>query len=476
MTLRFSMPLLLCCLALSPACSKDKYATGRQNAQAYVLEQPPAIEQKLDVVIDDKMELLGFKLEPKGTLKVGQKVKLILYWRPKAKITPGYILLTHLLDGSGERLSNLDNNGPLRKGEKYRPAYPPHAWEPGKVYVDELSFEIPKKLKTDRMQIVAGMVKGNSKNRLPITAGKKDSENRAFVTSVSVTLPAEKPKAKKTPSLALEKLAPGVKLKIDGKLDEEAWTTAQVIGPFVDAKTGEPNKTFPVNASARMLWNDEALFVGFDVQDKDIVGGFKKTDKDPQLWTKDSVELIVDPGPDGNNVDYYDIQIGPQNLVFDSQYDKYGEPKTEPDGPFGHQEWASNLKSAVVLDGTLDKSDDEDKGYVVEAMIPWKSFNKAKTAPPAPGDSWRLNLYALQANDGVAWSPILGEGTFHRASRFGKVRFVLKDAAPPPAGSASGAPSVAGPPDPSGAGGTRGAAPAAASAKPATPKPPGSAK
>ena len=114
---------------------------------------------------------------------------------------------------------------------------------------------------------------------------------------------------------------------------------------------------------------------------KDIVGGFKKTDHDPHLWTKDTVEMMVDPDGDGDNKDYYEIQINPQNLVFDSQFDDYNQPKVEPDGPFGHQDWSANLKSAVTLDGTVDKSDDEDRGYTVEAFIPWKSFSKAKKLP-----------------------------------------------------------------------------------------------
>jgi hypothetical protein len=35
-----------------------------------------------------------------------------------------------------------------------------------------------------------------------------------------------------------------------------------------------------------------------------------------------------------------------------------------------------------------------------------------------------MNFYAMQDNGGVAWSPILGQGNFHKASRFGRVRFV----------------------------------------------------
>ncbi len=178
--------------------------------------------------------------------------------------------------------------------------------------------------------------------------------------------------------------------------------------------------------------------------DQDVIGGFDKNAKDPHLWTKDTVEIMIDPDGDGDNKDYYEIQINPQNLVFDSQFDDYNEPKKEPDGPFGHEEWTAKLKSAVTVNGTLDKSDDKDEGYVVEAMIPWKSFSKAKKAPPALGETWRMNFYAMKDNGGVAWSPILGQGNFHRASRFGKVLFAEKGwTAPAAVASGSAAPPAA---------------------------------
>jgi len=160
--------------------------------------------------------------------------------------------------------------------------------------------------------------------------------------------------------------------------------------------------------------------------------------------------MMVDPDGDGDNKDYYEIQINPQNLVFDSQFDAYNEPKTEPDGPFGHQEWSANLKSAVALDGTVDKSTDEDRGYTVEAMIPWKSFSKAKTLPPELGSSWRVNFYAMKNNGGVAWSPILGQGNFHKATRFGRIVWTKKGA--PEAASSAAAPVHSG--APSGSAGT----------------------
>jgi hypothetical protein len=444
MIVRWIVALLTLCLVFG--CSRDDAA--KKKLKGYVLDKEPKIESRLNVDFDGKVELLGYKFNTKSP-KIDKKVKLTLYWKPKQKLEDGTKLFTQVLDASGERVMTLDDKGPLREKKGGKPVFPISQWEPGKIYVDEIPFKLSSKIKTDRFQIVAGVTKGSE--RLAIKAGAKDSQNRAMVLSMALNRSESKPKTPKLPSVKVNKLDAKAKIKIDGKLDEPEWASAADVGPFVDVMTGQPNKSFPVNGKAKLLWNAQNLYVAFEVEDKDIVGGFPKGAKDPHLWTKDTVELMVDPDGDGDNTDYYEIQIGPQNLVFDSQFDAYNEPKTEPDGPFGHEEWSSALKSAVVVDGTLDKPGDEDKGYVVEAMIPWKSFSKAKQLPPASGDVWRMNFYAMQENSGVAWSPILGQGNFHKASRFGKVMWIDPSAVPDggapdagagaaPAASASGLP------------------------------------
>jgi len=294
-------------------------------------------------------------------------------------------------------------------------------------------------------------------------SGPKEKDNRGIAAKISVAPEnAEAPPSTKVPELRVDRLEKGAKIKIDGKLDDDAWKTAPTTGPFIDVRTGHPAPSSPIQGVAKVLWDETALYVGFDVQDKSIEGGFKKDEKDPHLWTKDTVEIMVDPDGDGDNKDYYEIQIGPQNLVFDSEFESYNTPKTEPNGPFGHQDWTANLKSAVTLDGTLDKAEDQDKGYVVEAAIPWKSFSKAKASPPEPGQTWRINFYAMENNGGVAWSPILGQGNFHRASRFGKILFATKDWTPP--APSAGAPAGSGAPS---AAASAGSPPAASGAAPA---------
>jgi hypothetical protein len=225
------------------------------------------------------------------------------------------------------------------------------------------------------------------------------------------------------------RLPAGATLAIDGRLDEPAWRGARSTGPFVDVGSGRESPALPTQGSARLLWDDQYLYVGFEVTDKKVHGGWPLDGgaHEPHLWEKDTVEIMIDPDGDGDNKDYYEIQINPQGLVFDTQYDDYNSPNGNGRGPFGHEEWSSQLTRAVVVHGTLDDDRDEDQGYTVEAKIPWSSFTKAQHAPPLADSTWRMNFYAMKNNGGTAWSPILGMGNFHRASRFGRVRWVTAE-------------------------------------------------
>ncbi|HKO51871.1 MAG TPA: carbohydrate-binding family 9-like protein [Polyangiaceae bacterium] len=436
-----SVGVLTSCVKPAPTAETHDTKAEAERLKEFVLDAAPAdIGTHLDVDFSGKVTLLGARVEPTDGLKPGSKVKVVLYWRAQQKLDAGWKLFTHIVDASGERLLNIDNVGPLRELRSGAQALPPSDWLPGKIYVDEQSFTVPNTLKTETIQILTGVF--GKHGRLEITAGPRDTTRRAIAATLPVSGLRGPVKSARVPVMHAEKLAPNVTIKLDGKLDEPAWQTAASTGPLMDVRTGAPNKAFPVNGEVKLLWSDAGMYVAFAVTETDLIGGFKKDDRDPHLWTKDTVEMMVDPDGDGDNKDYYEIQINPQNLVFDSQFDAYNEPKVEPDGPFGHQDWSANLKSAVSLDGTLDKSTDQDRGYTVEALVPWKSFSKAAKLPPEVGSSWRINFYAMKNNGGVAWSPILGQGNFHKASRFGRVVWTLKGT-PAPAASAS-APAPAG--------------------------------
>jgi len=250
-------------------------------------------------------------------------------------------------------------------------------------------------------------------------SGQPDSTNKAG--ACPITASAKPRQVSDIPELSVPQIGSTNEISIDGILNEHAWAGSADSGAFVNVGTGSFDPGQLVGGRARLLWSRDALFLGIEVRDVDIRGNFEKGAVDPHLWTENTAEIMIDPDGDGDNRDYYEIQIGPQNLVFDSRFDDYNQPRVLPAGPFGHQEWTAHVTSAVAIHGTLNVSSDRDQGYVVEAKIPWSAFDKAKTIPPRPGDQWRMNFYAMRNNGGVAWSPILGQGNFHKASRFGRV-------------------------------------------------------
>jgi hypothetical protein len=209
---------------------------------------------------------------------------------------------------------------------------------------------------------------------------------------------------------------------LDGKLDDAAWAGAAILGPLVDSNSGGPVPSSPVAAWARLGFTDEALWLGVVVRDRKPVAAFGRDDVDPHVWGKSSgVELILQPGDPGDNRDYYELQVDVGGAVFDSHFDDYNAPVTGSGAAkiFGHQDWSSGVeRAAFVQRGSF---------WSVEIKLPWRAITGARVAvPPKPGDVWRLNLYSFRDGQryALAWSPIRGQGNFHRASRFGRVRFV----------------------------------------------------
>ena len=396
------------------ACSR---AGGPADLVELATDTPPPGLSPLHLDFGGKIELVGASVTPQAReYAVGDALTVTLVWKPLAAIEPGWSIFTHVVGPKDMLVANLDGSGPLR--QKYSgegAAALLSRMQVGKYYRDQLSFSIAQEVPSV-LTVVAGIQKGNE--RLLTKGG--DANGGVAVARLAVASKARTA----IKELVATKLAPGVVVTIDGRLDEPAWATAADTGPFVDVGSGQSNPGIPVQGRAKLAWDDQFLYVGFEIKDKRVHGGWPAGAKDPHLWEKDTVEIMIDPDGDGDNKDYYEIQINPQNLVFDTQYDDYNFPNGNGRGPFGHEEWSAGLTSAVQVHGTIDNDADVDEGYTVETKIPWVSFTKAHPSPPALGSTWRMNFYAMKSNGGTAWSPILGMGNFHRASRFGRVRWV----------------------------------------------------
>jgi len=96
---------------------------------------------------------------------------------------------------------------------------------------------------------------------------------------------------------------------------------------------------------------------------------------------------------------------------------------------------------AAQVDGTLNNSEDEDKGWTCEMAISWADIARGtlvRSEVPVPGDRWRIGLYRINVKEHGdekfaeygAWSPT---GTwYHNPKLFGHVIFVdpLKEKKP----------------------------------------------
>jgi hypothetical protein len=209
--------------------------------------------------------------------------------------------------------------------------------------------------------------------------------------------------------------------RLDGALDDAAWSTAARLGPFVDPSGGGEAPKSPVAAVARLTWDADKLYLGIVIHDRSPESPFRRDEVDPHVWGAASgVELMLQPGDPGDNRDYYELQVDVNGAVFDSHFDDYNAPitGTGAERRFGHMDWASQVERAIYrLPGKL---------WAVEIALPWSSVTGARVpVPPRPGDVWRLNLYSFRDGQrrALAWSPLRGRGNFHRAERFGRVRF-----------------------------------------------------
>jgi len=231
---------------------------------------------------------------------------------------------------------------------------------------------------------------------------------------------------------------------IDGKLDEPAWQ--DIPSPvFEDLVTGEPPR-YPV--TARLLWDDAYLYVGYEVADPNVwaeanvrdacMFGVRDTPFDETF-----VKVFIDPDADGQN--YIELHCNPLNNQADlliprtiSWWDRQKRGlkpyRFKPRGRKGNiYDWTcEGWQTAVTVQGTLNDPSDVDKGWTVEMAIPFSAirpFTGARSCPPKEGDVWRVHLArrhrtSREAETTSYWTwPKAGEVLCHRTDTWGYTIF-----------------------------------------------------
>lgn len=199
--------------------------------------------------------------------------------------------------------------------------------------------------------------------------------------------------------------------------------SAPRLGGFVDPGTGRPRPGSNVQGDGSFCYDDEGLHLGVDVYDPRPEAPFDPASLDPHIWERSTgVELMLEPHAEGLNQGYFELQVDRRGAVWSTRFDGYNRPISRgADGQlrFGHQDWqpALSVQTRDLAGG---------RGFRVELTVRWADLDLgAGPLRPSPGAVWRANVYTFRdgQRDSLAWSPILGQGNFHRASRWGRLQF-----------------------------------------------------
>jgi hypothetical protein len=170
-------------------------------------------------------------------------------------------------------------------------------------------------------------------------------------------------------------------IRIDGKLDDEAWKAAPWTDDFVDI-LGDYRIKPRFRTRVKMLWDDEYLYIGAEMEEPHVQGTFTK--RDSYIFHEDN-DFEVFINPDGNNHNYAELEMNALNTVWDLRLKKPYRDKGRAEDAWD----IPGLKTAVHVDGTINNPRDVDKGWSVEIAIPWeitRALNDKSGKPPRDGD------------------------------------------------------------------------------------------
>lgn len=194
---------------------------------------------------------------------------------------------------------------------------------------------------------------------------------------------------------------------VDGVIDDKSWDSAPWTTDFVDIE-GSTKPVPRFRTRARLLWDADYLYIAAELTDPHVWGNL--TEHDSVIFHDNDFEVFLDP--DGDNHQYYELEINALNTEWDLFL-----AKPYRDGGLADNSWEiRGLKKAVRVQGTLNNPNDNDTGWTVELAIPWRDLNRDSraAAPPQDGDQWRINFSRVE------WDTTVEAGKYVKVQENGK--------------------------------------------------------
>ncbi len=163
-------------------------------------------------------------------------------------------------------------------------------------------------------------------------------------------------------------------IQIDGRLDEPAWRAATPVALDLPCDLQQQGLTLEEKGTARVLWDDQFIYVAFDFTDSDVVANGTEDDQEHHNLG-DVAEIFLKPT---DQTWYWEFHVTPRGFV--STYWSPGR------GRFGLQGTSPHVKprfieAAAQVQGTLNDFRDRDTGWTAEVAIPWSKLDRVGEKP-----------------------------------------------------------------------------------------------
>jgi hypothetical protein len=203
-------------------------------------------------------------------------------------------------------------------------------------------------------------------------------------------------------------------LVIDGRLDDPEWEAVGFTDSFVDIST---NFTPYLDTRVKMRYDDEFLYIGFRSEEPAVWANITATchcvnnTQDQVIFHDNDNEVFVDA--DGSTHFYKETEVNAYNnptqgcpsgtcatwdLLLNKPYgDGGGENSTRVFGPDGF-DMQPPLHVMTYTDGEINNPAKPSTFWSTELALPLAKliYNTTATAPPRPGQMWRINFSRVE--------------------------------------------------------------------------------
>ena len=218
---------------------------------------------------------------------------------------------------------------------------------------------------------------------------------------------------------------------LDGSMDEAIWGHAPWTEEFEDIE-GDLKPTPRFSTRVRMLWDDDYLFIGADMEEPHLWGTL--TEHDCIIYNDNDFEVFLDLN--GTCQHYVELELNLLNTTWDLMLSR---PYRAGGVRFNGWEF-HGLRTSIHVDGTLNDPSDTDRGWKTEIAIPWSSLRDVtdRPLPPRDGDQIRIGFSRVEwhheifdgqyqrvpalPEDNWVWTPT-GVIDMHRPERWGVLQF-----------------------------------------------------